>query len=86
MKPPDGAAEDECPGVLIALLPSLCCYYVASRMTSVNVAKVEHDASVAEDEIYGAVDVALSEHLRIRVGIECVLIAFEAAPVERRLV
>lgn len=43
---------------------------------------MEHYRSVAEDEVDGSVDVTVFEKLTHRVGVERVLVAFEAAGVE----
>lgn len=47
-----------------------------------DVAVLENDGGIAEDEIDSAIYVAISIELAIGVDIEGVLVAFEAAPVE----
>ncbi|BAS71791.1 Os01g0312600, partial [Oryza sativa Japonica Group] len=76
-------------GVLVGVLPPLRGVDVAlvgERAARVEVAALEDDGGVAEDEVDGAVDVALAEELAEGVDVEGVLVADEAAPVERRQV
>ena len=52
------------------------------RITGDDVAILEYDGGIAEDEIDGAVNVALFVELAFGVNVESVLIPFEAATVE----
>lgn len=47
-------------------------------------AVLEDDGGVAEDEVYGAVDVAFFVELPLGMDIESVLVAFEATAIEDR--
>ena len=55
---------------------------VAHRKSRIEVAVLEDDGGVSEDEIYCSVDVAFSVELAESVRVESVLVAFEAAAVE----
>lgn len=46
-----------------------------------DVAVLEDHSSIAEDEVYGACDIALTVELAVGVGIESVLEGVERAPV-----
>lgn len=55
---------------------------LAHRPPSVDHAVLEDGCCVAEDEVHGAVDVAFFVELPLRVDVEGVLVALEAAAVE----
>jgi len=83
------AAVDGDAGVLVGVLPALRREDVAlvgQRLARVQVAALQHDGGVAEDEVDGAVDVAVAEELPEGVHVQRVLVAHEAAAVERRQV
>ncbi|KAB8106844.1 hypothetical protein EE612_041350, partial [Oryza sativa] len=85
----DLAALDGDAGVLVGVLPALRREHVllvGVRAARVEVAVLEHDGGVAEDEVHRAVDVAVAVELAKRVRVQRVLVAREAAPVERRQV
>lgn len=52
------------------------------RVTGVNVAVLENDSCVAENEVHSAVDVAFPVELSLGVDVEGILVPFEATPVE----
>lgn len=58
----------------------------ANWLQDADVAVLEHRSGVAEDEVLGAGDVTIAVELALRVDVEGVLVAFEAAPVEHRVV
>ena len=51
-----------------------------------NVTALEHNRCIAEDEVYGACDVAFTVELAVGVGVESVLVGVKRAPVEDGLV
>lgn len=57
-------------------------FLAAHRLTRVDVAVLEDSCCVSEDEVDGAVDIAVSQELTARVKVESVLIAFERTFVE----
>lgn len=59
-----------------------CDFLQRKRDSGEDLAALKDGCSVAEDEVYGAVDVAFAVELAERVSVECVLVAFYAAPVE----
>ena len=70
---------------LVRVCSSLRCYCVfllGEGFSGVDHAVLEHRCGVAEDEVDGAVDVALFVELALGVGVESVLVALEAAAVE----
>lgn len=81
----DFAVEDGDAGVLVRVLSALGgedVLLVVVGFPRVEVAVLEDDGGVAEDEIDGAVDVALAVELAERVDVESVLVANEAALVK----
>lgn len=72
-------------GILVRIRSPLCgdgVELVAHWETWIDVAVLEDHGGVAEYEIDGAVDVALSVELAKRVRVQCVLVSFEATAVE----
>lgn len=71
-------------GVLIRIAPALGgeSNGLVRRIASDYVGILDHDGGVSEDEIDGAVNVALLVKLALRVDVESVLKAFESAAVE----
>ena len=72
---------------MIAL--ALCCdrvELICQWLSWLNVAALEHNRCIAEDEVYGACDVAFAVELAVGVGVESVLIGVKRAPVEDGLV
>ncbi|GMN37933.1 hypothetical protein TIFTF001_007214 [Ficus carica] len=83
----DFAVEDGDAGVLVGVLAALGgeeVVLVGVGAAGVEVAVLEDDGGVAEDEVDGAVDVALAVELPEGVGVEGVLVPYEAALVEGR--
>lgn len=76
-------------GVLIRVSPGLCRHgvdLVARWLSDVDVTVLKDGGGVAEDEVYGAVYVAVTVELALGVDVQGVLVAFEAAAVEDRVV
>jgi hypothetical protein len=83
------AALDRDARVLVGVLAALRredVLLVGQRLARVQVAALQHDGGVAEDEVDGAVHVAVAEELAQGVHVQRVLVPHEAAPVERRQV
>lgn len=77
------------PSVLIRVLLPLCSYghkLVGHGLSRHDVAVLEDDGRVPEDEVDCARDVAVAVELTVRVGVESVLERIEGASVEDRLV
>lgn len=77
---------DRDPGVLVGVRPALRgdrVFLVGHRLSGKDVAVLEDGGSIAEDEVDSAVDVAFAVELAEGVDVECVLVALEAASVER---
>lgn len=75
--------------VLVRVFLALCSYghkLVGHGLPRHDVAILEDDGRVPEDEVDGARDVALTVELAVGVGVEGVLVCVEGAPVEDRLV
>ena len=75
--------------VLVRVLPALGRdgdLLVGERLSGVYFAVLEDGLAVAEDEVDGAVYVALTEELTERVSVEGVLVAFDAAAEKGRAV
>lgn len=62
------------------------CLLIWERLPSEDLAVLKNGGAVAEDEVNGAVDVALPVELAEGVRVEGVLVAFDAAAVEGRTV
>lgn len=76
-------------GILVWVCSCLCRYrvlLVAHGFPNEDVAVLEDRYGVAEDEVYGAVDVAVAVELALGVDVESVLVPLEAATVEHRVV
>ena len=74
-------------GVRSLVSPALGCHGVllaGHRLPDVYVAVLEDHGGVAEDEVDGAIDVAVAVELLLGVDVECVLVALEAALVVDR--
>lgn len=74
-------------GVLVRIGPALGRdgdLLLVHGAAGVDHAVLEDGGSVAEDEVHGAVDVALFVELPLRVDVEGVLVAFETAAEEHR--
>lgn len=81
----DLAALHDDAGVLVGVLPPLRgedVLLAGVRSARVEAAALEHGGGVAEDEVDGAVDVAVAVELAEGVGVERVLVPREAAAVE----
>lgn len=80
---------EECSRVLIRMRPPLCGYLVVLSSywkPRINVATVEQDARIPEDEVHGAVNITFSEYLCVGMREQCVLVSLETATVECRLI
>lgn len=61
-------------------------FLIGQSLPQVDIAVLDDGDSVAEDEVDGAIDVAVTVELAVGVDVEGVLVASEAAIVENRVV
>lgn len=77
---------DHEPGVLIWVRPRLRrdgIFLVHHRLSDKDVAVLKNSNAVAENEVDSSVNVAFTIELAVGVGVQSVLVAFEAASVEK---
>jgi len=75
------------PCVLIGVVPALSgvkYLLILQGSPGEEIAILQNHGRVAEDEIYGAIDVAFSVELTKRMGVKGVLVPFEATAIEGR--
>lgn len=85
----DARVVNDDTGVLVRVGPSLShddVILIAQRLPHVKIAVLEHCDRVSKHEVYGPVYVAVPVELPLRVDVQCVLVAHEAATVEDRVV
>lgn len=77
---------DRYPGILVRVGPALGgdCVGLVGRVSGIDVAVLKDHRGVSEDEVDGAIYVALAVELPLRVGIKGVLESLDAAHVEHR--
>ena len=71
-------------GVLVGISPTLGGNSVdlVGRIPCINVAVLEHNGSISENEIYSSIDVTLPVKLPVGVDIKSILVPFKAALVK----